>query len=136
MPTDPKAREAAVFKDLGLAWASNMERPSEAVRESQDLRAQVPLSRLEEELLEAFDTIVLLAAAAKDPGVFSEAVLLDDFLLGPSSADLDAWSQPSQPSQRSTGLEPYAKRRRLVEGPRSKGPKSSCAPELMIEDEC
>lgn len=115
MPTDPKAKEAAVFKDLGLAWADNMVRPIEGHSQTVP-RPGVSLARLDQDLMEAFDTIVLLAAATTDPTVFERCLVLDDFL---SPGDLASQTGEERPSKR-----------------RKVGTDSGdCASNLMIVDE-
>jgi hypothetical protein len=84
MPLDPRdlgTRGIEAYRDLGLAWADAM--CGDASANSDDSEDE-PVKRrsiadLEKSVLDAFDTIVLLAASVSDPEVFDDNEVMDDF---------------------------------------------------------
>ena len=83
MPLDPRdlgTRGIEAYRDLGLSWADALcgEAPT-AEEDSDDEPKKRSIADLEKALLDAFDTIVLLAASVSEPDVFEDNVYMDDY---------------------------------------------------------
>jgi hypothetical protein len=82
LPQDPRdlgSRGLEAYKDLGLAWADaliSLKAPKEEDRK--DATVHKSIAHYENALFNAFDTIVLLAAADPDPDKFEAFEFLDD----------------------------------------------------------
>ena len=82
MPQDPRdlgSRGLEAYKDLGLAWADALISLKTTKEEDRkDITIQKSIAHYENALFNAFDTIVLLAAADPDPDKFEAFEFLDD----------------------------------------------------------
>jgi len=85
VPQDPRdlgARGIEAYKDLGLSWADSLMQLAGPCHEEHHEQAvfQKTIAELERALVDAFDTLVVLAATSNEPETFTCA-FMDDFCL-------------------------------------------------------
>jgi hypothetical protein len=84
LPQDSRdlgSRGVGAFKTLGFEWAEALiAKVDKPVEQQTPIKINRPISEFEVKLMEAFDTLVVLACASDDPDIYRNCEFLDDIL--------------------------------------------------------
>jgi hypothetical protein len=95
MPLDPRdlgSRGIGAYKDLGFAWADQLlelKGHADYYSDESEHTDHRTIAELEKALMNAFDTIVVLASTSKNPELFETCVSMDDFCGRPTVSTED-----------------------------------------------
>jgi len=90
---DLGSKGLTAYRDLGFSWADELIRSvsSDDFTEQRETVERRPLSMIERQVFEAFQSIVVLAANATDPSIFEHATIMDEFMhVGPEDAESES----------------------------------------------
>ena len=101
MPLDPRdlgSRGIGAYKDLGFAWADQLlelKGHADYYSDESEHTDHRTIAELEKALMNAFDTIVVLASTSNSPEDYDACVSMDDFCgtmgaMGPVGLAMDA----------------------------------------------